>query len=103
MLPPRYWCCCICSWKNKTEVFYEKETVTDRCTGDDGISDAVCFNSKDVAGRLTRVQGRELQLRLDTSRRDFLQQIKDRPLTLEERSGLSRRLDMLEVDMNRVW
>lgn len=56
-----------------------------------------------MAGRLTRVQGRELQLRLDAIRGDFLQQIKDRPLTLEEKSGLSSRLDMLEVDINRVW
>jgi len=61
------------------------------------------INEGIMAGRLTRVQGRELQLRLDTIRRDFLQQIKDRPLTLEERLGLSSRLDMLEVDINRVW
>ena len=56
-----------------------------------------------TAGRLTRVQGREFQLRLDAIRRDFLQQIKDRPLTPEERTEISSRLDSLERDINRVW
>jgi hypothetical protein len=56
-----------------------------------------------MAGRLTRVQGREFQLRLDSIRREFLQQIKDRPYTPEERSEISNRLDSLERDINRVW
>ena len=56
-----------------------------------------------TAGRLTRVQGREFQLRLDAIRRDFLQQIKDRPFTPEERAETSSRLDSLERDINRVW
>jgi hypothetical protein len=56
-----------------------------------------------MAGRLTRVQGREFQLRLDAIRREFLQQIKDRPLTPEERAEISSRLDSLERDINRVW
>jgi hypothetical protein len=56
-----------------------------------------------VAGRLMRVQGREFQLRLDAIRRDFLQQIKDRPFTPEERAEISSRLDSLEREINRVW
>ena len=56
-----------------------------------------------MAGRLTRVQGREFQLRLDAIRREFLQRIKDRPFTPEERSEISSRLDSLERDINRVW
>ena len=56
-----------------------------------------------MAGRLTRVQGREFQLRLDSIRREFLQRIKDRPYTAEERSETSNRLDSLERDINRVW
>jgi uncharacterized protein YlaN (UPF0358 family) len=56
-----------------------------------------------TAGRLTRVQGREFQLRLDAIRSEFLQQIKDRPFTPDERSEVSNRLDSLERDINRVW
>ena len=56
-----------------------------------------------TAGRLTRVQGREFQSRLDSIRREFLQQIKDRPYTPEERAEISNRLDSLERDINRVW
>jgi len=56
-----------------------------------------------VAGRLARVQGREFQLRLDSIRREFLQRIKDRPFTPEERGEISSRLDSLERDLNRVW
>ena len=56
-----------------------------------------------MAGRLTRVRGREFQLRLDSIRREFLQRIKDRPFTPEERAEISSRLDSLERDINRVW
>ncbi len=56
-----------------------------------------------VAGRLARVQGREFQLRLDSIRREFLQRIKDRPFTPEERAETASRLDVLERDINRVW
>jgi hypothetical protein len=56
-----------------------------------------------MAGRLTRVQGREFQVRLDAIRREFLQQIKDRPFTQEEKGDISSRLDSLERDINRVW
>ena len=56
-----------------------------------------------MAGRLTRVQGREFQVRLDAIRREFLQRIKDRPFTPEEKGDISNRLDSLEGDINRVW
>ncbi|OPY14517.1 MAG: hypothetical protein A4E69_01131 [Syntrophus sp. PtaB.Bin138] len=56
-----------------------------------------------MAGRLARVQGREFQLRLDSIRREFLQRIKDRPFTPEERAETASRLDVLERDINRVW
>ena len=56
-----------------------------------------------TAGRLTRVQGREFQVRLDAIRREFLQRIKDRPFTPEEKAEISSRLDSLERDINRVW
>jgi hypothetical protein len=36
-------------------------------------------------------------------RREFLQRIKDRPFTPEERADISSRLDLLEGDINRVW
>jgi hypothetical protein len=56
-----------------------------------------------MIGRLTRVQGREFQWRLDDIRREFLQRIKDRPFTQEEKGDISSRIDSLERDINRVW
>jgi hypothetical protein len=56
-----------------------------------------------MARGLTRVPVRKLQLRLDAIRREFLQQIKDRSFIPEERAEISRRLDSLEGDINRVW
>lgn len=56
-----------------------------------------------MAGRVTRVQGRDFQLRLDSIRREFLQRIKERPFAPEERTEISSRLDSLERDINRVW
>ena len=56
-----------------------------------------------MAGRLTRVQGREFQLRLDGIRREFLYQLKERPFTPENRTEISSRLDSLERDIDRVW
>lgn len=55
-----------------------------------------------LIGRLPRVQGREFQSRLDDIRREFLQRIKDRPFTTEEKGETSSRLDLLESDVNRV-
>ncbi|RPI77386.1 MAG: hypothetical protein EHM45_09295 [Desulfobacteraceae bacterium] len=56
-----------------------------------------------TAGRLTRVQGREFQLRLDAIRREFLHRVKDRPFTPEEKIEISGRIDLLERDIDRVW
>ena len=55
-----------------------------------------------LIGRLPRALGREFQLRLDDIRREFLQRIKDRPFTTEEKGETSSRLDLLESDINRV-
>ncbi|GJQ48802.1 MAG: hypothetical protein K8F34_08580 [Candidatus Kuenenia stuttgartiensis] len=55
-----------------------------------------------LIGRLRRVQGRDFQLRLDDIRREFLQRIKDRPLTTEEKGETSSRLDLLESDVNNA-
>jgi hypothetical protein len=55
-----------------------------------------------TAGRLTRVHGRDFQLKLDAIRGEFLQQIKDRPFTPEERTDISSHLDSPERDINRV-
>lgn len=54
-------------------------------------------------GKLQRVQGREFQLRLDDIRREFLQRIKDRPITSVEKGETSGRIETLESDINRVW
>jgi hypothetical protein len=51
------------------------------------------------AGRWTRDQGREYQSRLDDIREE-LQPDKDRPITREERTSISGRLDSLERDIN---
>lgn len=54
-------------------------------------------------GKLQRVQGREFQLRLDDIRREFLQRIKDRPITSVEKGETSSRIETLESDISRVW
>ena len=56
-----------------------------------------------LIGRLPRVRGREFQLRLDEVRREFLQRIKDQPLTSDEKGEISGRLDTLESDINNFW
>lgn len=56
-----------------------------------------------LIGRLTRVQGREFQWKIDEIRREFLQRIKERPFTQQEKGDISSRLDSLERDINRVW
>jgi len=56
-----------------------------------------------VTGRLTRAQGREFQLRLDAIRSDFFRLTEDRFFTQEEREDISRRLDLLERDLSRLW
>ena len=54
-----------------------------------------------MTGRFTRIQAREFQARLDAIRSEFLHLMKDRPFTQEEKAEVSRRLDLLEGDMNR--
>lgn len=56
-----------------------------------------------LIGRLPRVRGRDFQLRLDEVRREFLQRIKDRPITSDEKGEISGRLDTLESDINNFW
>lgn len=55
-----------------------------------------------INGRLPLTEGREFQARLDSIRRDYLQMTEGgRYTTYEERTGISRRLDSLETDLNR--
>ncbi len=53
------------------------------------------------SGRLPRPEGREFQVRLDAIRSDFLRMVADRSLTPERGEEISRRLDLLETDLNR--
>ena len=53
-------------------------------------------------GRLPLTDGREFQARLDSIRRDYLRMTEGgRYTTYEERTDISRRLDSLEMDLNR--
>jgi hypothetical protein len=55
-----------------------------------------------INGRLPLTEGREFQSRLDAVRRDYLRMTDGgRYTTREERTGISRRLDTLETDLNR--
>jgi hypothetical protein len=54
-----------------------------------------------LSRRLSRVEWREFQARLDAIRSEFLQLTKDRGLSPENRAEISRRLDLLEGDINR--
>jgi hypothetical protein len=55
-----------------------------------------------ISGRLPLTEGRELQSRLDSIRRDYLRMTDGgRTTTYEERADVSRRLDSLEADINR--
>ena len=54
-------------------------------------------------GRLPVTEGREFQSRLDSIRREYLRMTDEgRYSTHEERTDISRRLDSLETDMNRL-
>lgn len=53
------------------------------------------------AGRLTPPEGRDFQARLDAIRTDYSRVMATRALTYEERSDISRRLELLETDLNR--
>jgi hypothetical protein len=55
-----------------------------------------------ISGRLPMPQGREFQARLDSIRSDYLRMTDGgRYATNEERADISRRLDSLEIDLNR--
>lgn len=55
-----------------------------------------------ISGRLPLTEGREFQSRLDSIRRDYLRMTEGgRYTTYEERADISRRLDSLEMDLNR--
>ncbi len=55
-----------------------------------------------INGRLSLTEEREFQSRLDAIRRDYLRMTEGgRYTTREERTGISRRLDSLETDLNR--
>lgn len=55
-----------------------------------------------ISGRLPQTEGREIQSRLDSIRRDYLRMTEGgRYTTNEERADISRRLDSLEIDLNR--
>jgi len=55
-----------------------------------------------ASGRLPLTEGREFQSRLDSIRREYLQMTEGgRSSTYEERADISRRLDLLETELNR--
>jgi hypothetical protein len=55
-----------------------------------------------ISGRLPSTEGREFQSRLDSIRRDYLRMTEGgRYTTSEERADISRRLDLLETDLNQ--
>jgi len=55
-----------------------------------------------ISGRLPLTEGREFQSRLDSIRREYLRMTDEgRYSTHEERTDISRRLDSLEMDLNR--
>ena len=55
-----------------------------------------------ISGRLPVTEERDFQARLDSIRRDYLRMTEGgRLLTYDERADISRRLDSLEIDLNR--
>ncbi len=55
-----------------------------------------------INGRLPMTEGREFQSRLDSIRREYMRMTDEgRYTTHEERTDISRRLDLLETDINR--
>ena len=56
-----------------------------------------------TSGRLSRSEGRDFQSRLDSIRREYLRMTEEgRPTAYEDRADISRRLDSLETDLNRL-
>jgi hypothetical protein len=55
-----------------------------------------------ISGRLPSTEGRELQYRLDSIQRDYLQITEGgRSITYEQNTDISRSLDSLEMELNR--
>jgi hypothetical protein len=55
-----------------------------------------------INGRLTQTEAREFQVRLDAIRSDYLRMTEGgRFLRYEDRAEITRRLDLLEIDINR--
>jgi hypothetical protein len=55
-----------------------------------------------ISGRLPSTEGSEIQSRLDSIRRDYLRMTEGgRSTTYEESADISRRLDSLEIELNR--
>lgn len=55
-----------------------------------------------ISGRLRSTEEREMQYRLDSIRRDYLQMTEGgRSITYEENTDISRRLDSVEMELNR--
>jgi len=56
-----------------------------------------------TSGRLSRTEGRDFQSRLDSIRREYLRMTEEgKPTAYEDRADISRRLDSLEMDLNRL-
>ena len=60
------------------------------------------IDDRRISGRLPLMEGREFQSGLDSIRRDYLRMTEaGRYTTYEERADISRRLDLLETELNR--
>jgi hypothetical protein len=55
-----------------------------------------------LSRRLNRMQWRNFQARLDAIRSEYFQMTKDRSLTTEEKTEISRQLDILEGEINKI-
>ena len=61
------------------------------------------IDDRKISGRLPLIEGRELQSGLDFIRRDYLQMTEaGRYITCEERADIARRLNALEMGINRL-
>ncbi len=71
-------------------------------TGDRIVALQWTIDDGRVSGRLPAGEGREIQYRLDSVRRDYLHMTEGgRSMTYEEGADISRRLDALEAELNR--
>ncbi len=71
-------------------------------TGDRIVAMQWTIDDGRVSGRLPAGEGREVQYRLDSVRRDYLHLTEGgRSMSYEEEADISRRLDALEMELNR--